>query len=77
LITGAFAERISFKGLFTFGFVYIIYLYSFAHMTWHPDGLFSKWEHLTLLESTVVHESGMGSTYRKNYFSLEKESSKG
>ena len=45
LISGSFAERIRFRSYILFMLLFTLLIYSpLAHMTWHPDGLFRKWE---------------------------------
>lgn len=56
LITGAFAERISFKSYLIFLIFFSIFIYaSVAHWTWHPDGFLRKMGVLDFAGGTVVH----------------------
>ena len=44
LITGAFANRVTFKAYFLFLTGWLIFVYfPFVHMLWSPDGILAKW----------------------------------
>src|SRR5580704_10154716 len=58
LITGAFANRVTFKAYFLFLTVWLVLVYfPFVHMLWSPDGLFAKWGVLDFAGGIVVHAS--------------------
>jgi Amt family ammonium transporter len=58
LITGSFAGRVRFRSYILFMVLFSIFIYSpLAHMTWHPNGLFSNWGILDFAGGTVVHMS--------------------
>jgi Amt family ammonium transporter len=58
LITGSFAERVSFKGYLLFMSLFSIFIYPpLAHMTWHPEGLLRTLGVLDYAGGTVVHMS--------------------
>jgi Amt family ammonium transporter len=58
LITGAFAERVHFKGYMIFIVLFSLVVYApLAHMTWHADGFFFKMGVLDFAGGTVVHMS--------------------
>lgn len=58
LITGAFANRVTFKAYFLFLTAWLILVYfPFVHMLWSPDGLFAKWGVLDFAGGIVVHAS--------------------
>lgn len=58
LITGSFAERVSFKGYMLFISLFSIFIYApLAHMTWHPEGLLRNLGVLDYAGGTVVHLS--------------------
>jgi Amt family ammonium transporter len=58
LITGAFANRVTFKAYFWFLTAWLILVYfPFVHMLWSPDGLFAKWGALDFAGGIVVHAS--------------------
>lgn len=58
LITGSFAERVSFKAYLLFMVLFSIFIYApLAHMTWHPDGILRKMGVLDFAGGTVVHMS--------------------
>ncbi len=58
LITGAFAERVHFKGYMIFIVLFSVLVYApLAHMTWHADGFFFKMGVLDFAGGTVVHMS--------------------
>jgi Amt family ammonium transporter len=58
LITGAFANRVTFKAYFWFltGWLILVY-FPFVHMLWSPDGVFAKWGVLDFAGGIVVHAS--------------------
>ena len=44
LITGAFANRVTFKAYMWFLTAWLIFVYfPFCHMVWHPEGILAKW----------------------------------
>lgn len=56
LITGAFANRVTFKAYFIFLTAWLIFVYFPAvHMVWSPDGLLAKWGVLDFAGGIVVH----------------------
>jgi Amt family ammonium transporter len=58
LITGAFANRVTFKAYFLFLTAWLILVYfPFVHMFWSPDGAFAKWGALDFAGGIVVHAS--------------------
>ena len=58
LITGAFANRVTFKSYFLFLTAWLIFVYfPFCHMIWHPDGLLAKWGVLDFAGGIVVHNT--------------------
>jgi len=58
LITGAFANRVTFKSYFLFLTGWLIFVYfPFVHMVWSPDGLFAKWGVLDYAGGIVVHNT--------------------
>ena len=58
LITGAFANRVTFKAYFLFLTAWLIFVYfPFCHMVWHPDGLLAKWGVLDFAGGIVVHNT--------------------
>jgi Amt family ammonium transporter len=58
LITGAFANRVTFKAYFMFLTGWLIFVYfPFVHMIWSPDGLFAKWGVLDFAGGIVVHNT--------------------
>jgi ammonium transporter, Amt family len=58
LITGAFANRVTFKAYFLFLTAWLIFVYfPFVHMFWSPDGFFAKWGALDFAGGIVVHAS--------------------
>ncbi len=58
LITGAFANRVTFKAymLFLTGWLVFVY-FPFCHMIWHPDGILAKWGVLDFAGGIVVHNT--------------------
>ena len=58
LITGAFANRVTFKAWFLFLTGWLIFVYfPFCHMLWHPDGILAKWGVLDFAGGIVVHNT--------------------
>ena len=56
LITGAFANRVTFKAYFLFLTGWLIFVYfPFVHMIWSPNGLFAQWGVLDFAGGIVVH----------------------
>jgi len=58
LITGAFANRVTFKAYFWFltGWLVLVY-FPFVHMIWSPDGILAKWGVEDFAGGIVVHAS--------------------
>ena len=58
LITGAFANRVTFKAYFLFLTGWLVFVYfPFVHMLWSPDGILAKWGALDFAGGIVVHAS--------------------
>jgi Amt family ammonium transporter len=58
LITGAFANRVTFKAYFLFLTGWLIFVYfPFVHMIWSPNGIFAKWGVLDFAGGIVVHNT--------------------
>jgi Amt family ammonium transporter len=58
LITGAFANRVTFKAYFWFLTAWLIFVYfPFVHMIWSPDGVLAKWGVEDFAGGIVVHVS--------------------
>jgi Amt family ammonium transporter len=58
LITGAFANRVTFKSYFLFLTVWLIFVYfPFVHMLWSPNGILAQWGVLDFAGGIVVHVS--------------------
>jgi Amt family ammonium transporter len=58
LITGAFANRVTFKAYMWFLTAWLIFVYfPFCHMIWHPDGILAKWGVLDYAGGIVVHNT--------------------
>jgi len=58
LITGAFANRVTFKAYMWFLTAWLIFVYfPFCHMVWHPDGLLAQWGVLDYAGGIVVHNT--------------------
>ena len=58
LITGAFANRVTFKAYFIFLTVWLVFVYfPFVHMIWSPDGMLAKWGVEDFAGGIVVHAS--------------------
>jgi ammonium transporter, Amt family len=56
LITGAFANRVTFKAYFLFLTGWLVFVYfPFVHMVWSPDGIMAKWGVLDFAGGIVVH----------------------
>ena len=56
LITGAFANRVTFKAYFLFLTGWLVFVYfPFVHMIWSPDGILAKWGVLDFAGGIVVH----------------------
>jgi Amt family ammonium transporter len=58
LITGAFANRVTFKAYFLFLTGWLIFVYfPFVHMLWSPNGMLAKWGAEDFAGGIVVHAS--------------------
>jgi ammonium transporter, Amt family len=58
LITGAFANRITFKAYFAFLTGWLIFVYfPFVHMIWSTNGILAQWGVLDFAGGLVVHAS--------------------
>jgi Amt family ammonium transporter len=58
LITGAFANRVTFKAYFLFLTGWLIFVYfPFVHMVWSPEGLLARWGVLDFAGGIVVHNT--------------------
>jgi Amt family ammonium transporter len=58
LITGAFANRVTFKAYFLFLTLWLIFVYfPFVHMLWSPNGALAQWGVLDFAGGIVVHAS--------------------
>ena len=58
LITGAFANRVTFKAYMLFLTAWLIFVYfPFCHMVWHPEGILAKWGVLDFAGGIVVHNT--------------------
>ena len=58
LITGAFANRVTFKAYFLFLTAWLIFVYfPFVHMLWSPNGALAKWGAEDFAGGLVVHAS--------------------
>src|SRR5580704_16815948 len=56
LITGAFANRVTFKAYFLFLTGWLVFVYfPFVHMLWSPDGILAKWGVEDFAGGIVVH----------------------
>jgi len=56
LITGAFADRVTFKAYFLFLTLWLVFVYfPFVHMTWSADGILARWGVLDFAGGIVVH----------------------
>lgn len=58
LITGAFANRVTFKAYFLFLTFWLIFVYfPFVHMIWSTNGILAQWGVLDFAGGIVVHAS--------------------
>jgi len=58
LITGAFANRVTFKAYFLFLTMWLILVYfPFVHMVWSSEGILAKWGVLDFAGGIVVHNT--------------------
>ena len=58
LITGAFANRVTFKAYFLFLTGWLVFVYfPFVHMVWSPEGILAKWGVLDFAGGIVVHNT--------------------
>lgn len=58
LITGAFANRVTFKAYMLFLTAWLVCVYfPFTHMIWHPEGILAKWGVLDFAGGIVVHNT--------------------
>jgi ammonium transporter, Amt family len=58
LITGAFANRVTFKAYFLFLTGWLIFVYfPFVHMTWSAGGILARWGVLDFAGGIVVHNT--------------------
>jgi Amt family ammonium transporter len=58
LITGAFANRVTFKAYFLFLTGWLIFVYfPFVHMVWSPEGILNRWGVLDFAGGIVVHNT--------------------
>jgi len=58
LITGAFANRVTFKAYMAFLTAWLVFVYfPFCHMVWHPDGILAHWGVLDYAGGIVVHNT--------------------
>ncbi len=58
LITGAFADRVTFKAYFLFLTGWLIFVYfPFVHMIWSSDGILARWGVLDFAGGIVVHNT--------------------
>jgi len=58
LITGAFANRVTFKAYMWFLTAWLIFVYfPFCHMVWSPDGCLAQWGVLDYAGGIVVHNT--------------------
>ena len=56
LITGAFADRVTFKAYFLFLTAWLVLVYfPFVHMIWSADGILAQWGVLDFAGGIVVH----------------------
>ena len=56
LITGAFADRVTFKAYFIFLTAWLVLVYfPFVHMIWSADGILARWGVLDFAGGIVVH----------------------
>ena len=58
LITGAFANRVTFKAYFLFLTGWLVFVYvPFVHRVWSPEGILAKWGVLDFAGGIVVHNT--------------------
>jgi Amt family ammonium transporter len=58
LITGAFANRVTFKAYFLFLTGWLLFVYfPFCHMIWNPAGILARWGVLDFAGGIVVHNT--------------------
>jgi Amt family ammonium transporter len=58
LITGAFADRVTFKAYFLFLTAWLVLVYfPFCHMIWSPDGVLARWGVRDFAGGIVVHNT--------------------
>src|ERR1700731_246721 len=58
LITGAFANRVTFKAYFWFLTGWLVFVYfPFVHMLWSPDGILAKWGCLDFAGGIGAHNT--------------------
>jgi Amt family ammonium transporter len=58
LITGAFADRVTFKAYFLFLTGWLVFVYfPFVHMIWSSDGILARWGVLDFAGGIVVHNT--------------------
>jgi len=58
LITGAFANKVTFKAYFLFLTGWLIFVYfPFVHMTWSAGGILARWGGLDFAGGVVVHNT--------------------
>ncbi len=56
LITGAFADRVTFKAYLLFLTLWLVFVYfPFVHMVWSADGILAQWGVLDFAGGIVVH----------------------
>jgi Amt family ammonium transporter len=69
LITGAFADRVTFKAYFLFltGWLVLVY-FPFVHMIWSPDGILAKWGVLDFAGGIVVHATAGSAALASVFF---------
>jgi Amt family ammonium transporter len=58
LITGAFANRVTFKAYMWFLTAWLVFVYfPFCHMVWSPEGILNQWGVLDYAGGIVVHNT--------------------
>jgi Amt family ammonium transporter len=58
LITGAFANRVTFKAYMAFLTAWLVFVYfPFCHMVWSPEGILARWGVLDYAGGIVVHNT--------------------
>jgi Amt family ammonium transporter len=69
LITGAFADRVTFKAYFLFltGWLVLVY-FPFVHMIWSPAGILAKWGVLDFAGGIVVHATAGSAALASVFF---------